>query len=78
MRVASPSRRIERASDKYEAHSLPIEDAQYSQRLDVALRCAYTTRRKQNEPLVKRSESEIRKAFAREPRVDPVASLYYY
>jgi hypothetical protein len=53
----------------------PTEDALYSQRLDVALRCTCTSHRKKKEPLVKRIESEIRKAFARWPRVEPVASL---
>jgi hypothetical protein len=75
MRVAGPSRRIERAGDKHEVYCPPTEDPQYSQRLDVAPRCACTSHRKQNEPLVKRIESEIQKAFARGPRVDPVASL---
>jgi len=51
-------------------------DAQYSQCLDVALRCACTSHRKQNEPLVKRIESEIRKALDRGRRVETVASLW--
>jgi hypothetical protein len=76
MRVASPSRQIERAGDKYEAHCPPTEYAQYSQRLDAALRCTGTSHRKQNEPLVKLIESEIRKAFARGPHVEPVDSLW--
>ena len=75
MRVGSPSRRIARAGDKHEAHCPPTEDVQYSQRLDVAHRCTCTSYRKQIEPLVKRIESEIRKAFARGPRFEPVVSL---
>ncbi len=75
MRVASPSRQIEKAEDKREVHCPSTKDAQYPQRLDVARRCTCTTHRKQSEPLAKRIESEARKAFARGLRVGPVASL---
>jgi hypothetical protein len=75
MRVASPSRRIARAGDKHEAHCPSTEDAQYSQRLDMAHRCTCTSHRKQNKPLVKRIASQVRKAFARGPLSEPVVSL---